>query len=661
MTHKRLFNISSVIATAAFISGLLAGCMEKDLYDPNYGKDPVPDPGEYFGFETRGDVKLSVNYDLPGLIALLEVYDEDPMETVDNESVKKEGIEALFKIYTDKNGKYEGKMNIPTSVESICLYTSSWGVPRCVKLDLKDGLASLDMSKITSPSANTKAVTRSYNFSKGSVPYTINSSANLYSLCKWGNCGLLSYIVDQSHQYIDDNPNPGYITHIGKVGAEDIGVFTKRMMQFFGNSADNSELVRESGVTNISVKQDGTTLDVVFLNRSASYNNTFGYYYYKTGEGVDPAKVKKYIVFPNVMMVSQELYNESILKCGDKVRLCYFGEDGKASQTFPKGYTVGWFIYADGYNYKNVGQQSDEINIHKPLLTSNPAKTKGQNFITVKDTKSGRVIIGVEDAGNKSYCDLLFYVDASSETSVDDSNRPNIPDNDKPIEEPDAQENLLGTLAFEDIWPNGGDYDMNDVVVEYCRATYFDSNNMINKIVDTFTPTHDGAMYENAFAYQIDKGQFGKVTSDKDIKVESEISSIIVFPSVKQAVKGKVGTYTITRTFDKASFNKENLKVYNPYIIVGYAANQKNRTEVHLPKHEATAYADASLIGSGNDAYYIDSEGAYPFAIDIPMSDFVPVTETHNIDTEYPYFKDWADSGGAKHTNWYKEYRSPQK
>ena len=304
----------------------------------------------------------------------------------------------------------------------------------------------------------------------------------------------------KAYQYIDDNPNPGYITHIGKVGAEDIGVFTKRMMQFFGNSADNSELVRESGVTNISEKQDGTTLDVVFLNRSASYNNTFGYYYYKTGEGVDPAKVQKYKVFPNVMMVSQELYNESILKCGDKVRLCYFGEDGKASQTFPKGYTVGWFIYADGYNYKNVGQQSDEINIHKPLLTSNPAKTKGQNYITVKDTKSGRVIIGVEDAGNKSYCDLLFYVDASSETSVDDSNRPNIPDNDKPIEEPDAQENLLGTLAFEDILFYVGDYDMNDVVVEYCRATYFDSNNMINKIVDTFTPTHDGAMYENAFA-----------------------------------------------------------------------------------------------------------------------------------------------------------------
>ena len=46
----------------------------------------------------------------------LEVYDEDPMEVVDNVPVKKEGVEALFKIFTDGNGKYEGKMNIPTSV-----------------------------------------------------------------------------------------------------------------------------------------------------------------------------------------------------------------------------------------------------------------------------------------------------------------------------------------------------------------------------------------------------------------------------------------------------------------------------------------------------------------------------------------------------------------
>lgn len=266
----------------------------------------------------------------------------------------------------------------------------------------------------------------------------------------------------------------------------------------------------------------------------------------------------------------------------------------------------------------------------------------------------------MEDGANRSFCDLLFYVDASPESSIDNPNRPNIPSDDKPIEKPDAQENLKGTLAFEDIWPDGGDYDMNDVVVEYNRAIYFNTENMINKIVDTFTPTHDGAMYDNAFAYQIDGGQFGKVTSDKDIKVESETSSIIVFPSVKQAVKGKVGTCTITRTFEKATFNKENLKIYNPYIIVKYAAGQQNRTEVHLPKYSPTSYADKSLIGSSKDVYYIDRDGAYPFAIDIPMLNFIPVTETHNIDTEYPYFKNWADSWGSKSTDWYKKHQSPK-
>ena len=37
-------------------------------------------------------------------------------------------------------------------------------------------------------------------------------------------------------------------------------------------------------------------------------------------------------------------------------------EDGKPSEKFPKGYTVGWFIYADGYH-----QNENEIDITKPV------------------------------------------------------------------------------------------------------------------------------------------------------------------------------------------------------------------------------------------------------------------------------------------------------
>ena len=154
--------------------------------------------------------------------------------------------------------------------------------------------------------------------------------------------------------------------------------------------------------------------------------------------------------------------------------------------------------------------------------------------------------------------------------------------------------------------------------------------NQVTKIVDTFTPVHDGAVFANAFAYQVDKGQFGKMTFPLHgrIHTESATSSIIVCPNVKQAIQ-KV--YTITREFTGGSFNKKDLKSYNLYIIVKYARRAKGRTEVHLPKHEATSLVDLSLAGTQRDAYYIDKEGAYPFAIDIPILNFISVTEKKGL------------------------------
>jgi LruC domain-containing protein len=130
-----------------------------------------------------------------------------------------------------------------------------------------------------------------------------------------------------------------------------------------------------------------------------------------------------------------------------------------------------------------------------------------------------------------------------------------------------------------------------------------------------------------------------------------------VTPNVKESI-GK--TYTITREFN-ASFKKDDLKGYNPYIIVKYADGQKDRTEVHLPKYKATSLANQSLIGTNKDAYYIDREGAYPFAIDIPVLGFKPVTERQRIDSEYPDFTKWAESKGAKYTDWYDNYTGPRK
>lgn len=648
MGTKHLLKFLAVVNVGVCI-GIATGCAEKDLYDPDYGKVPAPDKGSYFDFNLRNDTEISVNYGLPGFTALLEVYGENPMEMVDNTPTNTRKGEALFKIFTDENGKYEGKMSIPTSVKSVYLYTESWGLPRCVELPVENGKVSFDMTRYAAPPAKTKAVTRAYDFN-GSVPYKIDAGRNLYSLCKWGAYGSVTYDAW-------GRPINGYVEETAKVGEEPMGNFVERMQSFLlkkdeQGQLDNSHLVKDAATTNLTLKKEAS-VSVVFVNKDASYHNTFGYYYYKTGTAVDPAKVKKYIVFPNVDLASSldEQWGARILKCGDKVQLKYFGENGdKApSDKFPEGYTIGWFIYSDGFNLGIFGgDDSEEIKPDARLITTNDADMK---YIALND-KSGKVVIGVEDGGNQSYCDLLFYAESTPGDAIDNDDRPDT-DPDKP-EKPDAVETTQGTLAFEDIWPDGGDYDMNDVIVEYHREVTFNAKNQVSKIVDTFHPVHDGALYANAFAYQIDKAQLGNISSAmQGVQTEPATSSIIVCPNVKQSID-KV--YAITRDFTSGAFNKNDLKPYNPYIIVKYAAGQKSRTEVHLPKYEATSFADLSLIGTGKDAYYIDKEGAYPFAIDIPILDFIPVTEKYSIDTEYPKFKDWADSKGAKYTDWYIEY-----
>ena len=174
----------------------------------------------------------------------------------------------------------------------------------------------------------------------------------------------------------------------------------------------------------------------------------------------------------------------------------------------------------------------------------------------------------------------------------------------------------------------------------------------MSSFIDEFTPVHDGATYVNAFAYQIDAAQIGdKITLPEGAILEKETSSIIVMSNAKQNIGNK---YVVTREFN-GSFLKNQLLSYNPYIIVKYSQGEQNRTEVHLPKHKATAYANQSLIGSNDDAYYIDRKGAYPFAIDIPMLGFTPVTERNRIDSQYPGFATWAKSMGNDCKDWYKK------
>ena len=98
---------------------------------------------------------------------------------------------------------------------------------------------------------------------------------------------------------------------------------------------------------------------------------------------------------------------------------------------------------------------------------------------------------------------------------------------------------------------------------------------------------------------------------------------------------------------------------YNPYIIANFKGEADNRTEVHLPKHASTSKANAAQIGSKDDAYFVDKNGLYPFALKLPRggnNPFIPVTEQVSIDKEYHYYKAWVESKMKGYTGWYQWY-----
>jgi LruC domain-containing protein len=649
--NKRNF---SKLTGLVMIVSVLSGCLKmQELYNPDFRKSQLPPMDEYFDFNTTTEVSLSVNYDFKGRPLLLELYSENPITT--NEAGlrhKREDLLSLFMAYTDTAGKYEGKVTLPTHVTTVYLYSREMGVPQCVELQVENGAITFDYTY--EPDAEASA-TRAYGFG-GQAPYYLEE--NYYTLYKWKNKGAPEGIT------LSKVSSLSVWNSSGKTGeTESFGNLTARLQQLLwkdsGDEPNNAALVGEVEQTNLYTTEP-VELSVMFLHERADKRNTFGYYYYEGTTAPDVKDLNKYVVFPNVSINKDTPYNgkADILHVGEKMQLLFRDKDGTTSTTFPAGYTIGWFVLPDGYIEDDNSQGlKDELQNFDKILISNTDK----KFISIYDEKTRALVVGCEDGPDDSYEDMLFCILSDGMDSMIDPTNPDRPsistEEAEKITMPGNKTQVTkGTLAFEDIWPSGGDYDMNDVVVEYTRSITFNASNKVVTIEDFFRPTSDGATIDNAFAYQVGAGQVGTfVEKPNETFVETETNSIIVYPNNREAMKeGK--TYKIVRDFSSLSILKDDLEPYNPYIILRYLqADHKTRTEVHLPKRKATSLAEQKLLYTENDAFYIDKEGKYPFAIDIPIHNYRVPTEFTRIDaeTEYPEFRTWVESEGETNTDWY--------
>lgn len=658
-----------------------AGCISKDFSNP--GNPQFKPDSDYFDFATTGKVTFDVNYGPIGAGALLEIFVHDPIVHGKNGSYSIRG-EAAYKIFADANGRFSGTVELPAFAKTVYIYSPTWGVPTCVSAPVENGTVRVDETGSGSAATAAKAV--STRAAANLTVTQVNSANKVYTIVDWGRYGKVSDINE--------------IVSSGNITAQMIASIQHKL---WGDTSkpgdlDNRALTTDTKHVNTSIakayqndKEETVNVTdaeiyLTVLNESGWIQNTIGYYFYKTDEcPASPAELDKYLLFPNVSTAGNVPYmqpqpdsgdprdygiDNAPLKPNTRIQLLYVDkETGAVSTKFPAGYTIGFFLIQGGFDPGSGSSQKGSINYGGQYIYSNMewnSNYQGQQsrYIALS-TAEGTVVYGVEDGFDTSYEDILFCIDADPNEAIQDPERPVI---DPEVPEIVVTETVCRIYAFEDIWPYGGDYDLNDVIVEHKRVVKFNKDNFVNSVEDSFMPVQEpgAAQLVNAFAVQYPSANRGAMTLPEGAVDETATNSVLLFADAKTVRRQ---TFTVTRAFGKSAFRKESLETsLNPFIIPALTAGEylnDGRTEVHLPKTRATTKANKDQIGSGDDAYYVDKDGKHPFAIMIPVSTdenelfhFTPVTESVRIELEYPDFAKWVESQGAENTDWYLNYKS---
>lgn len=326
-------------------------------------------------------------------------------------------------------------------------------------------------------------------------------------------------------------------------------------------------------------------------------------------------------------------------------------------------------ITVDGVSYTSTNFPSGGITI--PVSGGELSKA-----ITL-DPVDGAVTVpfpfkSIDDAGLESLSTGVAYVPFTAEYVPVDNNYPSTGP---------------GTLAFEDLWPGKGDYDFNDLVIDYHFELISNTGNYVDQIKATFTIRAFGASYENGFGFQLssninpeDLYVEGQQISENYLSLESNglesgqtVPTIIVYDNAYnemqhpgmgigvnteqeapfvEPVTLEIRIYFPENTY---TFAQVDIANFNPFIIV----NQERGVEVHLLGYAPTALADMSKFGTwednsnpGTGRWYVNDKN-HPWAINIIERFDYPI-EKQEILWAHLKFAEWAMSGGVQYPDWYK-------
>lgn len=673
------------VATTLTLCGMMSSCSNKEISELDIPRELYFEEDGHFDFATTRSVALDVNYGAGlGALSLVEVYEELPEDGTE--------AEPLYQAVTDEQGCFKTRIKLPTRVEQVWLVNHRFGMPEFVQCEVQNGRIAYRYERAEGYALAPTRAASEYN----QYVSTVDKGRNLYSIVSWSDQfgNIAGHPLVSTDKKLSSQEYTTYVSNLQYLlwGSTTTKKKNNSNLALGGDIVNTKVLDKMVNAEGRLVEVESASLSLVFMNEGGWNQNVVGYYYYPTA---NPPKrsgdVKKYICLPNSSKPSHFPYGggnssayhqsgEAPAYAGESVQLLFENPDGSFTPNFPPGYTIGYFIIANGFrtvtdqnNYKGDPYNPGKVDAARAYYFSNEEwnSSSAKRYIALS-LPDGSIVYGVEDGSDNSFEDVLFMIQGSPNEAIKNEEIPSIDPDNKILY---YKDHAPVTYAFEDQWPQGGDYDLNDVVIGHERIIEYknDAQNSVRSIEDKFTLKGRSASYSDGFAVQLNKNFLGTltITNSAGEDITSRVrhytddqndgcETYILFEDLQQLREGD--QFVIRRTYEsafaKTTFEKAESSV-NPFVIsqfteAAYLAG--NMIEIHIPD-SGNRTCKATSAGCSDDRYfYVERKGNnyYPYAISIPEKHFVSSAEKVCIDKTYPNFDAWVRSKGTTNKDWYK-------
>lgn len=615
---------------------------------------------------------------------------------------------AIFKGVTDQSGTITASITVPAYYTKVIIDPSYIGL-------LHNATGAINDNKITA------VIGGKAGYSGDIVADPINNNPVDNSIGKVKANGFINTEIGYPTGYTASNAftspanlgRPAYLESTGDViDASLLAYVNASLPESSSVPTTHPEYLSSTAVhtINVTAKSD---VWVTFVSEGAGYQNTLAYYTYKTNN--PPSSASGGTLFDGIDKITYIFPNASSagsgggLKSGDKVKL----------GTFDAGTSIGFVLLQNAWGGNGVNTSATKFYSQDDLNPENTSALRKHSVMLYDDVHK-LYLLGFEDvnrqpssSSDNDFNDLVVYATSNPVTGISNTNVPvidkgNDADGDGVADNEDAfpndgtrayisyypSQNKLATIAFEDNWPNKGDYDLNDLVVNYRYTFTSNAKNQVVELKGEFSVAASGASFHNGFGVQLPVGASavssvtGQHTMSNYITFASNGAEagqskavIIPFDNHEALIKNFDGSYFINTKTDKDKVTGSTATVtvkfsspvdaatltvpsFNPFLI----SNLRRGYEIHLPGYTPTDKADLKLFNTGDDnstptaGRYYQTKENLPWAISFSEGFSYPI-ETININQAYLHFTDWAASGGTMFTDWYTNpaagYRTP--